>query len=630
MLREILSVLILILVIFFAQRPAYSLPDAKIVQIEDVPGLPDYLTRKFKPAWRKKQHVFLVRLLDLDEKPDGIEEVLFSVVKFDQTQCFAGCPHAVLVPQSDGSLKEAISLHGYDLRVADTYTNGVRDLVIETFKYNRRINLAGKTSGTRDRKQPDPNIVETAASGSRDSSPYISECFDNSNWRAARTRDGGTVSLGSCGNNENWFQFSCTRGSNEIEFVIENKLDQAQDGMAITVPVFTEENQFNLQGQARFGKAANGPRPVLRFNRRIGLFEALKDSRIFDFTLEGKRFDNQVNGANDAIDFMLKACDGLPGGQTEAQASPVSDSEETKVMRLENGRLEYRPGCHNRSSWFGSSIDGSGSVTYGGCGDGEYWFQFSCSANAKIIHLTIESILKRARDGMALTVPVVVDGKRFNLRGKAQFSEMLGGAHPNLTFDRKNGLMEALMSASKAAFLINREEESFHLHGAKGSIETMLKGCSGAGEPPSQTAAAQERDATATRKPVIVATRAHVKGKGFGYSADKTFNIDVCKGTTHVEVVNRTGRLQEIWMGPPDSGFVDREIKLRNGQKGRIDLYRLTTDEQLPEYTVLNAKKDFSYRLRMVDCDAPRAASANPPRSGQKPPRHIIPFGKAN
>ena len=54
-------------------------------------------------------------------------------------------------------------------------------------------------------------------------------------------------------------------------------------------------------------------------------------------------------------------------------------------------------------------------------------------------------------------------------------------------------------------------------------------------------------------------------------------------------------------MGPPDSGNIYWEKLLRNGQNARIGLIGVT-GIQLPEYTVLNARKDFSYALKLVDC----------------------------
>lgn len=44
--------------------------------------------------------------------------------------------------------------------------------------------------------------------------------------------------------------------------------------------------------------------------------------------------------------------------------------------------------------------------------------------------------------------------KRFNLRGTASHSEMVGGARPILKFDRNNGLLQALKNGKSAAFSI--------------------------------------------------------------------------------------------------------------------------------------------------------------------------------
>lgn len=147
---------------------AHAAPDSRTVEIGDVPGLAGYMTGRFQTGWRKKRDVFLVRLLDMDEKPDGVDEVLLSVDKFDAEYCTnSGCGHAVLVRQPDGSLKAVSSFRGFGLKIADTYTNGVRDLISETLKGNRRLNLAGLTSGTRDRGKPEPSFKDTrnAASG---------------------------------------------------------------------------------------------------------------------------------------------------------------------------------------------------------------------------------------------------------------------------------------------------------------------------------------------------------------------------------------------------------------------------------------------------------------------------------
>lgn len=161
MLRIARSVGVLVSALLLLPWAAHSAPAAKIVAIDEVPGLADYLTERFQPDWRKKRHVFLVRLLDLDEKPDGIDEILLSVDAFDPDYCSNhGCGHEVLVRQPDGSLKAVTSYNGFGLKVANTYTNGVRDLISETLRGNRRFNLAGETSGTRDHKQQKPNLKD--------------------------------------------------------------------------------------------------------------------------------------------------------------------------------------------------------------------------------------------------------------------------------------------------------------------------------------------------------------------------------------------------------------------------------------------------------------------------------------
>lgn len=132
---------------------APAAPAPRVANIADVPGLAAYMTERFKDGWKQKQDIFLVRLLDLDEEPDGIDEILLSVDTFDRDYCGNnGCDHEVLVRQGDGSLKAVTSYKGFGLKVADTTTNGVRDLISETLKGNRRFNLAGETSGTRDLK----------------------------------------------------------------------------------------------------------------------------------------------------------------------------------------------------------------------------------------------------------------------------------------------------------------------------------------------------------------------------------------------------------------------------------------------------------------------------------------------
>jgi len=612
------------------------------VYAASVPGLADYLSKRFGPDWKKKEEIFLIRTIDLDEAGDvRADEVLLSVDRFDADYCDnTGCEHEVLVRQGDGSLKAVTSFRGFGLKVADTTTNGVRDLITETSKGNRPLNLHGQTTATQKSGPPAPSIKEISIHWPDIEEEFRSTCYQFRDWAAGRlrSRDGtvyGVAAHGHCGQKSRWIVMRCKPGSQEIELMLPDTLDRVEKGTAITIPWFIDGKRFDIQGIALKEKPSIDPTPFLTFQRSNGFLDALKKGTRGSYQIggpPGSRF--WLKDAHKAIDTMLTACDGAPGRESHAQANPGAQTGEAKVARLPNDIIEYRPDCFDRHNWFGQSGNGAGSATYGGCGDGEYWFQFSCRADSENIHLTIESILNRARDGMAITVPVMADGKKFNLRGKAQFSEMLGGAQPLVSFERSNGLMQALMSASQAAFLINRKKEPFHLHGAKGSIETMLKGCDGTGGPPrsgAQAAPMPEQGATAaTRKPVITVTRAHVTGKGFAYSRDKYFESSVCKGTTHVEVVNSTGRRQEIWMGPPDSGFVDRKIWLRNGQKARIDLYRLTTGEQLPEYTVLNAAKDFSHTLKLVDCDEPRAASAKPPAAGHKPSGMIIPYGKTN
>lgn len=161
MTQPVWLVWIVLAVTLLLSSPAGSAPAEKMVSIDAVPGLSDYLTGRFQLGWRNKRHVFLVRLIDLDETLDGIDEILLSVDKFDPEYCSnAGCIHEVLVRQPDGSLKAVTSFRGYGLEISDTYTNGVRDLVSETSRGNRRLNLSGETSGSRDRNKPGGNLKD--------------------------------------------------------------------------------------------------------------------------------------------------------------------------------------------------------------------------------------------------------------------------------------------------------------------------------------------------------------------------------------------------------------------------------------------------------------------------------------
>ena len=116
MLRNAQFVGVLVSALLLLPWAAHSAPAAKTVTIGEVPGLAEYLTERFQPGWKKKQYVFLVRLLDLDEKPDGIEEILLSVDTFDPEYCGNhGCDHEVLVRQPDSSLKAVTSYNGFGL-----------------------------------------------------------------------------------------------------------------------------------------------------------------------------------------------------------------------------------------------------------------------------------------------------------------------------------------------------------------------------------------------------------------------------------------------------------------------------------------------------------------------------------
>ncbi|MBU2532935.1 MAG: hypothetical protein KKB37_09365 [Alphaproteobacteria bacterium] len=74
-------------------------------------------------------------------------------------------------------------------------------------------------------------------------------------------------------------------------------------------------------------------------------------------------------------------------------------------------------------------------------------------------------------------VPVIVGERRFELKGTASFNEMSGGATPSVTFDRDNGMLDALMSGSSAQMLLGKKSFRFHLNGSRKAFDVMLVAC---------------------------------------------------------------------------------------------------------------------------------------------------------
>lgn len=242
---------------------------AKVVAIDDVPGLRAFFIKNYPGFKLDRKDQFLIWTIDLDEKSDGIDEIIVSVNQIDLYSCGNhGCLHEVLRRESDGSLTSIDSFIGFGIKIAPTHTNGVRDLVTVTFDGEVALNLAGKTSaavalkksGGKTAKAPLEKAASTQTANMSPASPaeFSGPCHHGSDWSGSGAKSGGSASYGGCGDGEYWFEFSCSTKSSQITLTIESDLRRARDGMAITVPVMVDGEKFNLRGKASFSETVGG------------------------------------------------------------------------------------------------------------------------------------------------------------------------------------------------------------------------------------------------------------------------------------------------------------------------------------------------------------------------------------
>lgn len=277
------------------------------VSVKEVPGLLAYVKKNF-PDIKINRKTVSVNLVDLDEIPDGVDEIILGVKDF--LYCGSGgCDYRVLKRSSKGKLIEISVMLTNNLVVIEGYTNGYRNLAPSTFnnsasmkadKQEHRIIHDGVAKPTKKNSEPP---------GQQQSFKFTGPCFERTIWTGGGNfKNGGSASYGGCGDGEYTYLFECTPNSSEILLTVEDALPNAIDGAPVRVSVLVDGKEFNLKGIGRYSDMIGGTQPLLRFDSSNGLLDALIKGTFADILVGRGGGGFHLKGSSGAIEAMLAAC----------------------------------------------------------------------------------------------------------------------------------------------------------------------------------------------------------------------------------------------------------------------------------------------------------------------------------
>lgn len=306
-----------------------------------MPGLLEYLEENFSGAKLDKQTLD-IKLIDLDQEPDGVKEILVGVNDFSYNCGNRGCDYHVLRRDGADTLTSIFSMITFDLVPTVGFTNGYRNLTTASRLLDHPIlRFDGTTyevSG-----QTVLEYIEATNHPAGDWPRSVSgRCSRNGTWfgyadpvGATGNPPSGSASFGNCGDGEHWFTFQCTPGSDDIQWTIEDTIPNARDGQEIQLEVRVDGQSFSLDGKARFTEFLGGVQPVLSFAKGNGFIAALKSGTTLRFTLGNGAAKIHLNGSGNALAAMEQGCD--PAIAAIASTQGAGEQEILKLSLDEDG-----------------------------------------------------------------------------------------------------------------------------------------------------------------------------------------------------------------------------------------------------------------------------------------------------
>ncbi len=324
----------------FGNNSANAQLQVKNSSLNAVPGLKEFLKKDYgEEAFEGAK--FSIKLVDLNENPDGIDEVLLGIEGL--FWCGSrGCDYAILQRDTNGRLFRVTGIISFDLVVVPGYSNGMRNLAFSDdpdatllqFNGEKYISVPGGVANLKTKTAPGSNLQRAF---------YTGRCQRGENWSggpftSSQSETGGKASYGNCSVGNAQFYFVCQPGSEKIKLYIERLVSDVADGTNITIPLSVGRKNFQISGVISYSQLLGGMQPVLEFSRNSALLGALQKGRSGQIWMWRQQIKFHLKGSGKSIDAMLGECP--ERGQNEKIALTRNNDNKSNTTQFDASQSE--------------------------------------------------------------------------------------------------------------------------------------------------------------------------------------------------------------------------------------------------------------------------------------------------
>ncbi len=263
----------------------------------------------------------------LDEPASGISAV-YALQYLDAGSCgSAGCTEIVVTKSDDGSFLLYEEWLGTGMKMLDSETQGVHDLLIRT---DQGV-LMGRFNGTKYLWSPASEEAETAqatpavprlgqktiSDGGADApSETMGECIDDRVWHGysegSGSGGGGAMGFGPCRSNKssNFLLLSCKPSSNDVTLDVNLVSRDLDDSDPVTVTLTMGGSSYQFNGTAFYDVMVGEVLPELDpISLDHPIFKAFKTADgTGSISINGQKTKMTLSGAAGAAAMMQNAC----------------------------------------------------------------------------------------------------------------------------------------------------------------------------------------------------------------------------------------------------------------------------------------------------------------------------------
>jgi len=298
--------------------PAADPGDGAPVTVDAVPGLRQYIQSNFVPdpflpGPLGEVATVSVTVVELDEPPDGVPEIIFGFE--NGAMCgSAGCEWTVLRREPGGELVGIGSIIAAGVSVGDAAAAGTRTVTARTRNGDVALSIAGKTSGASAPGAPGSGAQPVETPAVSRGPAYVGPCRSGARWVGSA----GSAAYDECGDNaggrifvgRTLVRLSCA-GAGPIEALLENHIIAGTSpGEPIAVAVSVDGVGHEAAGIAGADEFGGEAIPQFRIERGSPLLGSLREGRRAVIKVANVEVAVHLSGSSKAFDTMLNGCRG--------------------------------------------------------------------------------------------------------------------------------------------------------------------------------------------------------------------------------------------------------------------------------------------------------------------------------